>query len=175
MKATGLLEDGSISYYRVCQNWFSSSFYFSFKLSIKYKEKEKEGEVIWFWHGDCFCMQSKLFTAARLNWRQLLKLYCSCPSVTVPPRRDYVLTGLPAAALLSYKKLIKLLFTFSAWFHTSISPRYFSGRVERFSLKENPKTSYTVRKNCRQLFISSSIFMRIEVKSQIWKNQLIWF
>lgn len=43
--------------------------------------------------------QSKVFTAARLNQRQLLQLYHSCPAVIVLPRRQCVLTGLPATAL----------------------------------------------------------------------------
>ena len=50
--------------------------------------------------------------------------------------------------------------TFSAWFHTSISPRNFSGRVDRFSLKENPNMLYTVRRKSKQPFISSSIFKK---------------
>ena len=41
-----------------------------------------------------------------------------------------------------------------------MSPRYFSGRVERNSWKEKPKTLYTQRRKSRQPFISSSIYTR---------------
>lgn len=50
--------------------------------------------------------------------------------------------------------------TFSAWSHTSASPRNFSGRVDRFSLKENPNMLYTVRRKSKQPFISSSILKK---------------
>lgn len=117
-------------------------------------------------------VRRKATASTQMELKSVIKLHFSGNRLQLlPPRRQCVLAGLPAANLLSYGKLIKL-FTFSASFHTLISPRYFSGRVERFSLKENPKTSYTERKNCRQLFISSSIFVRTEIKSQLWKIQL---
>lgn len=48
-----------------------------------------------------------------------------------------------------------------------MSPRYFSGRVERWSWKENPNTSYTHRRKSRQPFISDSICNEEKKKKKI--------
>ena len=50
------------------------------------------------------------------------------------------------------------MFTFSARFHFSISPKYLSGRVDRYNLKVKPKIEYTWRRKSRQPSISDSTY-----------------
>lgn len=56
----------------------------------------------------------------------------------------------------STSKVMKRLFTFSAWSHCSGSPRHGVGRVDRRQWKENPNTWYTCLTKSKQATISSS-------------------
>lgn len=86
---------------------------------------------------------------------------------TSTPEHCHFLLLIATKDFLGKKKSL----TFSAWFHISISPRNFSGRVERFNLNENPKTLYTVRRKSKQPLISSSI-LRKKKKKQLFFSLL---
>ena len=66
--------------------------------------------------------------------------------------------------LLPFVQCFRSSDTFSAVFHVSISPRYFSGLVDSTRLKEKPNTPYTACRKSRHPAISSLICTVKQIK-----------